>query len=306
MPIFKNTKGKLSSIKEKSIKLEKDIQKLTEDNLALIFGLKFISTEFSLQNFRIDTLAFDNDTNSFVIIEYKRGKSFSVVDQGFSYLSLLLNNKDSFILEYARKTNIDLAKIKIDWSQSKVVFISESFTTYQQNAINFKDLPIELWEVSNYENDTILYNKLKSSDGSESINTISKNKTITSVSKEVKKYSVDDHFKSDWDESREIFDELKERILLIDNNFQEVPTKTYIGYKLGNKVLFDINTRKSKLEIHLYRIEIGDLNDPQNELEYMEKSMQHWNKHVCKFSIKSVDDVDYAIFLIKQSYKKFK
>lgn len=48
------------------------MQKLTENNLDSIFGLEFIATEFQLHNLRIDTLAFDNETSSFVIIEYKR------------------------------------------------------------------------------------------------------------------------------------------------------------------------------------------------------------------------------------------
>ena len=62
--------------------------------------LDFISSEFSLNNFRIDTLALDKESKSFVIIEFKRDKNFSVVDQGYAYLSLMLNNKADFILEY--------------------------------------------------------------------------------------------------------------------------------------------------------------------------------------------------------------
>jgi RecB family endonuclease NucS len=57
------------------------MQKITEDNLESVFGLEFIKTEFQLNNLRIDTLAFDNESNSFVIIEYKRGNSYSVIDQ---------------------------------------------------------------------------------------------------------------------------------------------------------------------------------------------------------------------------------
>lgn len=300
MPIFKKENNSLKPVREVNIKLEKDIQKITEENLDTVFGLEFISTEFALQNFRIDTLAFDEETKSFVIIEYKRDRSFSVIDQGFAYLSLLLNNKDSFILEYAKKTSIDLNKINIDWSQSRVIFVAQQFTSYQQNAINFRDLPIELWEVTKYENNTILYNKLKSTEGSESINKISKNKTIEKVSKEVKKYSVEDHFHEGWDESRELFDSLIEKIFSLNPNFQEVPTKMYIGYKIGKDVLFDITTRKNKLIIHLYRVKTGDIKDPQKELKYIENSMKYWNKHVSEFQIESLGDIDYAIFLIKQ------
>jgi len=108
MAIFNIQNRKLSPIREKSIDLEKDIQKLTEENLEVIFGLQFVSTEFALQNFRIDTLAFDKEANAFVIVEYKRDRSFSVIDQGYAYLALMLNNKADFILEYNEKAKENL------------------------------------------------------------------------------------------------------------------------------------------------------------------------------------------------------
>jgi len=215
-----------------------------------------------------------------------------------------LNNKDSFIIEYAKKLNINLNKIKIDWTQSRVLFIAQNFTSYQQNAINFKDLPIELWEVGKFEESLILYNKLKSAEGSESINKITKNKEIKKVNSEIKKYSVEDHFKNDW-ASRDIFNLLRERIFSIDKRIEEVPTKTYIGYKIGSFVLFNITARSTKIEVQLYRVKPSDLSDQENKLKYIENSKEHWNKHVSKFYINSEDDIEYAIFLIKQVYKKF-
>ena len=65
-----------------------------------MFGYEFVKSELQLGNLRIDTLAFDNENRSFVIIEYKIDQSFSVIDQGYAYLGLLLNNKADFILEY--------------------------------------------------------------------------------------------------------------------------------------------------------------------------------------------------------------
>jgi len=144
MALFKINKNKVERIKEKSIDLERDLQKITENNLEEIFGLKFVSSEMRLNNFRIDTLAFNPEQKSFVIIEYKKDRSFSVVDQGYSYLSLMLNNKADFVLEYNEKTMSSLRRDDIDWNQSRVIFIANSFTVYQQNAINFKDLPFEL------------------------------------------------------------------------------------------------------------------------------------------------------------------
>ena len=162
MPIFAIKQNKLIRIKEISFKKEREIQRITEQNLKEIFGLEFVKSEFALGNLRIDTLAFDNETKSFVIIEYKKDKNFSVIDQGYAYLALMLNNKADFILEYNECKNKNLKRENIDWSQSRVIFISPQFTKYQRKAINFKDLPIELWEISKYENNTIVFNKLKS------------------------------------------------------------------------------------------------------------------------------------------------
>ncbi len=160
MPLYK-IEQQLEQIKEISFKLEREIQQLTEQNLRSLLRLNFIRSEFSLNNFRIDTLAFDHDAKAFVIIEYKRDKTFSVIDQGYAYLSLMLNNKADFILEYNESQNQSLKRTDIDWTQSKVIFVSPLFTTYQREAINFKDLPIELWEVKKFENNTFSFEQVQ-------------------------------------------------------------------------------------------------------------------------------------------------
>lgn len=119
----------------------------------------------------------DWDTNSFVIIEFKRDKNVSVIDQGYAYLALLLNNKADFILLY-NETGEKKTLNEVDWSQSRVIFISPSFTTYQRKAIEFRDLPIELWEVEIYSNNTILFNQIQSPEKSESVNKISQRSEV--------------------------------------------------------------------------------------------------------------------------------
>lgn len=304
MPLFKDTNGKLQIVKEGKFELEKDLQKLTENNLNLVFGLEFVSTEFSLHGFRIDTLAYDEEAKSFVVIEYKRDRSFSVIDQGYSYLSLMLNNKADFILEYNERTKESLKRDDIDWSQSRVIFVSNSFTTYQQNAINFKDLPIELWEAKKYDNSSILFNQLRSPDSNESIKTISKNKTIESVSREVRKVSVEEHFKKGWEKSKEIFEGLKLRILDLDPRVEEKSTKHYIGYQIGGYNLCVIKPRTASLRIELTRTQPKDLKDTEGRLRYMPNCMRFYNQHISDFDINEIEDVDYAMSLIKQVYKK--
>ena len=75
MELYNLKKESLEEVNLIPFKLEKDIQSLVEKNTETIFHLEFIETEFKVENYRIDTLCFDEENNSFVIIEYKKGNS---------------------------------------------------------------------------------------------------------------------------------------------------------------------------------------------------------------------------------------
>jgi len=305
MAIFNIQNQKLLPIREKTIDLEKDIQKLTEENLETVFGLRFVSTEFSLQNFRIDTLAFDKEANSFVIIEYKRDRSFSVVDQGYAYLALMLNNKADFILEYNEKTKENLKRDDIDWSQSRVLFLAQSFTTYQQNAINFRDLPIELWEVKVFDNSTILYNQLLSPEAKESIKTITKNKTVEGVAKEVKVYTVEDHVEKINSEIKIVFEEFREKLLSLGADVKEVPKKQYVAYKTGTNFA-DLIFYQKEIRVTL-NLRSGELNDPKDiATDFTKPPKGHWGNGDYEIIIRKTDEIPYAMSLIEQSYRNSK
>jgi len=115
-----STKGtKLVEITEEQFPLEREVQRLTEANLQELFELVYVRSEFDLHGLRIDTLSFDRESGAFVIIEYKKDRNFSVVDQGVAYLNLMLNNKADFILEYnavfsaqpLKREHVDLVSI---------------------------------------------------------------------------------------------------------------------------------------------------------------------------------------------------
>jgi RecB family endonuclease NucS len=95
MPIFSINKGKVETIPEVTFNLEKEVQNLVQDNMKIIFGVNFVTSEFELNNLRVDSLGYDSENNSFVIFEYKRDKNFSVIDQGYAYLALMLTTKPS-------------------------------------------------------------------------------------------------------------------------------------------------------------------------------------------------------------------
>ncbi|MQP24011.1 hypothetical protein GFJ94_02905 [Flavobacterium sp. LMO8] len=294
---------KLEYIKENPFKLEKDLQDLSEKNLKTIFGLDFVKSEFALNNFRIDTLAFDVEANAFVIIEYKRDKNFSVIDQGYAYLSLMLNNKADFILEFNENNNKSLKRTDVDWSQSRVLFVSTAFTNYQREAINFKDLPIELWEVKRFENNTISYEQIQKAGAQESIKTISKNdQTIDNVAKEIKVYSEEEHLENVSDEIVELYEKFKNAILNFEN-IELKPKKKYIAFVSGKNVV-DIHPQKKALKMWL-NLNIGELDD--NKLIARDVSKTgHWGNGDYEIQISSDDEFEYILSLIRQSFNRNK
>ena len=76
-------------LKEVNFINEKELQTYFENNIEDILGYKFVATEFIVGDFRLDTLAFDEETKSFKIIEYKNVKNHSLVDQGYTYLKVI-------------------------------------------------------------------------------------------------------------------------------------------------------------------------------------------------------------------------
>lgn len=228
----------MREISEKKFDLEKEIQSLTERNLEAIFGLKFVSgslnQEFHVrvleQDFYIDTLAFDEVSQCFIIIEYKKDRSFSVIDQGFAYLSAMLNHKADFILELNERLNRNYARKDINWDQSRVIFVSPEFTNYQKNAINFKDLPIFLYKVKLFSNNTIVYNPIKPYTTSESIGRHMKGTVTKTVLDEVKVYTADDLLKPNWTDTKELLDEFEEQLFSHMGDVRVKYTQKYIAY----------------------------------------------------------------------------
>jgi len=302
MALYKIEK-KLEYIKEKPFRLEKEIQELTENNLKTIFGLEYVKSEFALNNFRIDTLAFDKEANAFVIIEYKRDKNFSVIDQGYAYLSLMLNNKADFILEFNENLDKKLKRTDVDWSQSRVLFVSPAFTNYQREAINFKDLPIELWEVKRFENTTVSYEQIQKAGTQESIKTISKaDKTIDNVAKEIKVYSEQEHLENVSEEIKELYEKFKNAIQNLDN-LEIKPKKKYIAFVAGRNVI-DILPQKKALKMWI-NMSIGELDDSKGITRDV-STTGHWGNGDFEIQIKDDENLEYILSLVKQSIKKNK
>jgi len=303
MKLFTRKDDKLKQLHEKQFKTELEIQKITEQNLETIFGLEFVKSELPLNNLRIDTLAYNPDTNAFTVIEYKKTQNSSVIDQGYAYLNLLLNNQADFILEYNQIKNKNLGKNNIDWSQSRVIFISPQFTRHQQLATNFLDLPFELWEIHQYENDTIIFSQIETTQNTASMNLLTKPNTVAQkVAKEIKVYKEQDHVQKTSSELQETYQELKVRILNLGPDIETQAKKLYMVFKKQNSSIVSVVFQKSQLKIIL-ALPKGMLHDPYNHSRDV-SNVGHWASGDYELTIKSNTDLNEIMPLIKQAYLK--
>lgn len=305
--MFNKKNGKLVSIKETPFKKEKELQMLTEQNLKTIFGLEFVATEHQVENLFIDTLAYDEESKSFVVIEYKRDRSFSVVDQGFSYLSLMLNHKADFILAYNEAKNKSIRKDDIDWSQARIIFVARSFTAHQQNAVNFKNMPFELWEAVQFEDDIIQYRQIEISKSAESLEQMKHIGGDTQkVTKEVKVYSEQDVLGKSG-VSFELYIALKDLVMQIDPDLKPNPKSKYVSFLLGDnwRNIFYINKVKDGLSLHFTRSKPKDFDDPKKKLQFLDSSREFYNQDITTLLVKDESDVRYAMLIIQQAYTRF-
>jgi predicted transport protein len=299
MTIYKNTDGLLEEVVEKPFKLERDIQSLFENNLSKVMDLTLVRSEFSIKSRRIDTLAFDEASKAFAIIEYKRDRNISVIDQGFTYLGLMLENKADFIVEYNEQLKRNLKRDEVDWSQTRVVFVSPSFTDFQVEATNFKDIAIELWEVKQYSNGTVAIHELKKSKSAESIKPLAqRNKELKQVVDQIQVYTEDQHLSEVSPEIGELYEKFRNSILNLTDRIDLVPQKHYIAFKKDKTNIACLEFQKKRIKIWV-GAKAGKLDDPKG-LAIDVSSTGHYGTGDYELRVENDSNLEYILSLIKQ------
>ncbi len=259
-----NTDGTVSQVKEKSFKLEREMQQLFERNLGTIMGLELVKSEFTIKNRRIDTLAFDPQTRAFVIIEYKRDRNMSVFDQGITYLNLLLQNKADFLVEYNERGGQQLRRTDVDWSQTRVVFVSTNFTENQIQATDFRDFSIELWKVQRYENGQIAVSPIQKSANAASVKLLGNdNATLKTVSDEIKTYTEENLLEDKSEDVVALYERFRTAILDLADGIEVKPQKWYVAFKQNGRNIVSVEVQKKGLKLYI-NAKQGSLDDPKH------------------------------------------
>lgn len=287
-------------LKQSNFKLEKDIQSFVEKHIPDILGeeYEFVCTEFSVGNFRIDTLAFNKETKSFILIEDKKVENKSLVDQGLTYLKLLKDRRADFILKYneIKKTNYNINDIDI--SQSKVIFFSPYYNKYQIYSSDYQNIPFDLYKITKYEDDIVDIEKIEKTSKEKFNNEIFKELTKEDKN-EIKVYTEEDHLSRASEALKETYEALKDKILELGDIDIDVK-KVYIAFK-GRRNIVDIEVMQKKL-IAFINVKKDILNNQMNILSDISNIGHHGNGDY-SFDIYKQDDIDMIIPFIRKSYE---
>lgn len=301
--LYKINKEKLNAIKEKSV-LEKDVEKLVGRNLDYLMGLKFVCFQFPVDNKYINILAFDEEVNAPVLIELKKENDKGLFDQGMEYFNLLSTRKECFLIKLYEILKIPVDIKKIDWSSSRVIFIGKNFTERQRRAVDFRGLPIELWDYDWYEGDYFKLEQigLEKRAGLD-IKEI-KGNAISKIEKEFKEHMEDEYKSKTSEKVWEIFENIKEELLKWDRVRMNM-RNNYISFTYRNCALSYIFFKKDKLAIRFgkeeYKLNIADNLKAENI-----KAKRVYLNYSAHYEITMEDSNNLLefIFIVKQIYKK--
>ena len=186
----------------------------------------------------------------------------------------MLNNKSDFVLSLSKHLNKVIDLNYIDWSQSKIIFISQSFNSYQKDSVNFKDLPFELYEIKRFENDIISLN-LHESSSNVSIDSLSSSNgkgVIKSISKEVKVFDENEVLSKLNDEIIQKYTELKESLFSELDDLKLIVKAGYVSFSVGGKKgVAYLNVQKNGFKMHIRRGNI--MNDGTKSKGYFTTDM---------------------------------
>jgi predicted transport protein len=174
------------------------------------------------------------------------------------------------------------------------------FTNYQRKAIEFKDLPIELWEIKKYTNDIVSLNQIQSPEKSGSITDISeKTEVMRKVNREVKVYSEGELLLQTTEKLQNLYKELKDSILSIVTDIEVRPKSKYVAFVRKNNFV-EISFFKSSLKLYL-SINNSQLNDPKRIARDVSK-IGHLGTGNYEITMKDSDNIGYVLSLIRQAY----
>jgi predicted transport protein len=306
MPFFQIQGQTLRLVKSTNFNVEKELQILIEQNLDTTFNCRFIASEFSTgaeHAGRIDTLALSEDNNP-VIIEYKKVESSELINQSLYYAAWIHDHKGDFQVAVNKALGIG---IEVDWSEVRIICLAPGFKKYDLHAVKVMGANIELWQYRLLENGCLYIDEVfKRSSFSTSDNASNgKNPVYVAAGKKGADtrasavYTLEEHLNI-HDDVKNLFQDLRDYILGLDESVTEVPKKFYVAYKTTQNFVC-IQTARNKITLFL-KLNPQEINPmPVNGRDM--SNIGHYGTGNFQLIIKDVADCNAAKSYIEQAFR---
>ncbi|MCW5876025.1 MAG: DUF91 domain-containing protein [Anaerolineales bacterium] len=297
--LFTRSGQSLIEVQSESYPIEKSLQTIIEKNLEVLFGIRFLASEYSTgktHGGRIDTLGLD-ENNSPVILEYKRAANENVINQGLYYLDWLLDHKAEYQLLVSNMFGSQEAS-KIEWATARLICIANQFFKYDEYAVKQISRNIELFQYKKFNNDLFLLELVNSTtgqaldEGRQGINKASRS-TATFQTK-LEKLSPE---QANW------YEEIKTFTTNLGDDVKVKQLKLYTAFsRIKNFLCVEVHPQSKKVVLFLklnplsYTMEPGFSRDVSN--------IGHYGTGDLEITISSREDISKAEPFISQAYEQ--
>lgn len=280
-----NIKNEVKEYKSSTIDLEKKLQNIIEANMEILFGVKFLATEYSISHGRIDSIGIDENLCP-VIFEYKRSMNENVINQGLFYLDWLLDHRDSFKMLLLNSKMSDIID-KIDWENPRIICIANDFTKYDQYAVNQMKHDISLVRYIKFEDDLLMFehvndNNIKNNTNSSNITKHNKNESTQILSN--------------------LYEDIKNYILSLGDDVSENILKHYIAFRKLKNIVCVETSYKDKLILRL-RLDT-DTFPFEKDFSRNTTGIGHLGSGDVELTIRNSDDFEKAKPFLMQVYNE--
>ena len=289
--------GEVQELPSKQVALEKDLQKLLEENMFTFFGVTFLKSEYKITNGRMDSIGID-ENNCPVIFEYKRSVNENVINQGLFYLDWLLDHKADFKLLVMDILGKDKAA-NIDWSMPCVICIANDFTKFDVHAVNQMQRNIKLVRYRKFGDNLIAFEHLNAPQ----IQPITYEEPQLKPTKknDVKEKAFKQYFEESGEKKQNIFYSIRDYVLSLGDDIAENQLKFYVAFK-KSKNFVCVEVYQSQILCHL-KLNPDTVDLVPGFIEDV-RTKGHWGTGDLRLIIKSIEDFEKAKPLIDRAYNE--
>lgn len=121
------------------------------------------------------------------------------------------------------------------------------------------------------------------------------------IEKEKQIYTEHDHLKNASSELMKIYTAIKKEIMTLEG-VELVPTKLLIKFIRNKKDIAEFVFQRSKIRVFI-NLKYSQINDYQNKLRDV-SGVGRWASGECEFAYENIEDMEYLLSFIRQSYNK--